>query len=172
EYLEPPLQGYRLRAGAYERVSPLAGRLPSEVLGLHLEADGDELRLYDPLGARWLPTSKEVRARVEAERKRADEQQSNAEAERKRAESERQRAEAARQRAEEHEARAEEQEARAEVERKRAAEQQARAEAERKRADEQQARAEAEQQRVLEGQIEIERLRSELEALRRRPSGD
>ncbi|HVC96955.1 MAG TPA: Uma2 family endonuclease [Pirellulales bacterium] len=151
EYLEPPLQGYRLRAGTYERVSALAGRLPSEVLGLHLEADGDELRLYDPRGSRWLPTSKEERARAKTERKRADEQQARAEAERKRAEAERRRAD--------------EQQAGAEAERKRA-------EAERKRADEQQARAEAERKRAWESQIEIDRLRSELEALRRRPSGE
>ncbi len=130
EYLEPPLQGYRLRGGTYEPVSPLAGRLPSEVLGLHLEADGDELRLYDAHTGRWLPTSKEERARAKAERKRADEQQARAD------------------------------------------EQQARAEAERKRADEQQARAEAERKRALDSQLDIERLRSELEALRRRQQGD
>jgi predicted phosphohydrolase len=34
----------------------VAGRLPSQVLGLHLERNGRALRLYDPATERWLPT--------------------------------------------------------------------------------------------------------------------
>src|SRR5262249_25262943 len=36
EYLKPSLQGYRLAAGEYAPIEPIAGRLPSQVLGLHL----------------------------------------------------------------------------------------------------------------------------------------
>ena len=96
EYVDGQLKGYRLRDGEYEPVAPVAGRLPSEVLGLRLETDGEELRLYDPKTRRRLPTSEEnavaanVKAEAEgrraaAERKRADEQQARAQAERKRA---------------------------------------------------------------------------------------
>ena len=51
DYLKPPLQGFRLVNGEYARIEPVAGRLPSDVLGLHLERDGEDLRLYDPRGA-------------------------------------------------------------------------------------------------------------------------
>ena len=57
DYLRPRLQGHRLIEGHYEPVEPLAAeRLPSEVLGLQLRVREDQLRLYDPLGQRWLPT--------------------------------------------------------------------------------------------------------------------
>jgi Uma2 family endonuclease len=56
EYLTPSLQGYRLRGGKYVPIKPIHGRLPSKVLGLHLERDGERLRLYDPVTKRWLPT--------------------------------------------------------------------------------------------------------------------
>src|SRR5262249_51689896 len=36
ESLKPPLRGYRLTDGEYAPIQPVAGRLPSEVLGLHL----------------------------------------------------------------------------------------------------------------------------------------
>jgi Uma2 family endonuclease len=48
EYLDPVLQGYRLLEGEYRPIEPVDGRLPSEVLGLHLEADGILLRLFNP----------------------------------------------------------------------------------------------------------------------------
>ncbi len=60
EYLNPSLQGQRLNHGRYEPILPVSGRLPSLELGLHLEADGDQLRFYDPVGQRWLPTPTEV----------------------------------------------------------------------------------------------------------------
>jgi Uma2 family endonuclease len=89
DYLKPPMQGYRLVDGNYEPIAPVDGRSPSEILGLHLERSGSQLRLYDPLTARWLPTSAE---RNEAERQRAEAERQRAEAEHQRAEAERQRA--------------------------------------------------------------------------------
>jgi Uma2 family endonuclease len=68
EYLKPPLRGYRLTDGQYVPIEPVAGRLPSEVTGLHLERDGTILRLYDPATGRWLPTLEEAAAQAEAER--------------------------------------------------------------------------------------------------------
>jgi Uma2 family endonuclease len=77
EYLVPPLKGYRLTRRKYVPIEPVAGRLPSEVLGLHLEANGPILRLYDPAAGRWLltPTEKVTEAeaakeKVEAENRR------------------------------------------------------------------------------------------------------
>ncbi|HEV3025900.1 MAG TPA: Uma2 family endonuclease [Pirellulales bacterium] len=60
EYLDPPLMGYRLRGGRYVRIKPVSKRLPSEELGLHLERAGEDLRLYDPISGKWLPTAKEA----------------------------------------------------------------------------------------------------------------
>jgi Uma2 family endonuclease len=77
EYLHPPLQGYRLASGQYRAIRPVKGRLSSKVLGLHLEADGDLLRLYDPGADRWLP----IRPEVEADRLRVEEGKRAAEAE-------------------------------------------------------------------------------------------
>jgi len=48
EYLDPVLQGYRLVNGEYQAIEPVNGRLPSEVLGLHLQADGIFVRLFNP----------------------------------------------------------------------------------------------------------------------------
>jgi Uma2 family endonuclease len=59
EYLDPALQGYRLNRGRYVPITPLERRLPSKVLNLHLERDGRNLRLYDPLEGKWLPTPQE-----------------------------------------------------------------------------------------------------------------
>jgi Uma2 family endonuclease len=55
------LCGYRLIDGEYELIPKTAGRLASEVLGLHLEASGEELRLYDPRRGVYLPTLAEIR---------------------------------------------------------------------------------------------------------------
>ncbi len=84
EYLHPRLQGYRLAKGAYRPIRAVKGRLPSKVLGLHLEADGELLRLYDPAGRRRLPTPPEV---VEAQKREAmARQEAEAEVERLRRE--------------------------------------------------------------------------------------
>jgi len=67
DYLDPPLRGYRLRRRRYAPVRPVKGRLPSKVLGLHLERSGTDLRLYDPAVKRWLPTPQERLATAESE---------------------------------------------------------------------------------------------------------
>jgi Uma2 family endonuclease len=67
EYLDPPLQGYRLRKGKFVRIRPVNGRLPSKVLGLHLEQRGSKLRLYDPATGQYLPTPQEVIAQGKVE---------------------------------------------------------------------------------------------------------
>lgn len=84
EYLHPRLQGFRLENAAYVPITPVANRLPSEVLGLHLEADGFLLRFYDPVQGTLLPIPSEVydslhdatearrRAEAEAERLRRE----------------------------------------------------------------------------------------------------
>ena len=69
DYLKPAFQGFRLERGDYVPITPVAGRLPSEVLGLHLERSGVDLRLYDPAQGRWLPTPRE---RAESKRERAE----------------------------------------------------------------------------------------------------
>jgi Uma2 family endonuclease len=81
EYLKPPLKGFRLVKGKYQPIKAVAGRLPSKVLGLHLERNGQELRFYDPQSGVWLPTPAEVRTRAEADRAEAAEARTKAEAE-------------------------------------------------------------------------------------------
>jgi Uma2 family endonuclease len=84
EYLKPPLQGYRLRRGRYVRIKPVEGRLPSEVTGLHLERNGEELRLYDPATQVWIPTpweEREEKAKAKKEAAEAKERAAQAEAE-------------------------------------------------------------------------------------------
>jgi Uma2 family endonuclease len=74
DYLDPPLRGYRLVRGKYQAIRAVNGRLPSRILGLHLERDGKVLRLYDPATGEWLPTpdervdeAEEATRKVEAE---------------------------------------------------------------------------------------------------------
>jgi Uma2 family endonuclease len=80
-YLVPRLRGYRLHRGRYVSIREVEGRLPSKVLGLQLEAAGQELRLYDPGAGQWLTTPEERAAEAEAERdqERAARQQAEAE---------------------------------------------------------------------------------------------
>jgi Uma2 family endonuclease len=84
DYLDPPLQGHRLRAGAYHPIRAVAGRLPSRALGLHLERAGEELRLYDPVAHGWLPTPQELVVKAEAARQQSEAALRQAEAENKR----------------------------------------------------------------------------------------
>jgi len=84
EHLHPPLQGYRLASGRYRPIRPVKSRLPSKVLGLHLEPSGELLRLYDAASGRWLPIPSEL---LEAQ-KHALEAQKQAEAARRAAEAE------------------------------------------------------------------------------------
>jgi Uma2 family endonuclease len=66
DYLKPPLQGFRLDGGDYVAVEPVAGRLPSKIMGLHLERDGERLRLFNPTTGAWLLTPREGRAAATA----------------------------------------------------------------------------------------------------------
>jgi Uma2 family endonuclease len=94
EYLDPPLQGHRLVDGKYERIEPVDGRLPSTILGLHLEANGPQLRLYDPSTKQWLkspPEEHAARQQAEADRQDAEMDRRKAEAERQKAEAENER---------------------------------------------------------------------------------
>lgn len=92
DYLSPSMQGYRLRAGQYVTIRPQAGRLPSQQLGLHLERDENELRLWNPATGDRVPTVQEI---AEAERQRADDMELRAKTQQQRAEAERARADAA-----------------------------------------------------------------------------
>jgi Uma2 family endonuclease len=74
EYLKPPLQGFRLVGGDYASIEPVAGRLPSEVLGLHLEREGQRLRLFDPATGQYLPTRLERAEAAEADQRRLAEE--------------------------------------------------------------------------------------------------
>lgn len=68
EYLDPPLQGYRLQNRRYVAIRPVKGRLPSKLLGLHLEAVGEQLRLYDPTTRQRLLTEREKGQQAERTR--------------------------------------------------------------------------------------------------------
>ena len=90
EYLEPPLQGYRLAERDYEWIEPVAeGVLYSEELGLDLRLEDGRLRLADPMTGEQLLTPTEAqkarraaeeRAAAAAEARRAAEDQAAAEA--------------------------------------------------------------------------------------------
>ena len=68
DYLKPKrLRGYRLRKGEYEPIALVDGRMPSQMLGLHLERDTDTLRLYDPETKAWLLTPDERADQAERE---------------------------------------------------------------------------------------------------------
>ena len=69
EYLDPPLQGFRLNGGDYIPIEPVAGRLPSEVLGLHLERDGQHLRFFDPATGLYLVSPVEAARRGQSPRR-------------------------------------------------------------------------------------------------------
>jgi Uma2 family endonuclease len=81
DYLKPPLQGHRLVDGAYVPIDPVAGRLPSLLLGLHLERDGHELRLHDPAMGQRLRTGREQTREERAARHEAEMRARRAEAE-------------------------------------------------------------------------------------------
>jgi Uma2 family endonuclease len=85
EYLRPPLQGYRLQEGEYQRLlSGTEGEFVSQVLGLELRVEAGRLRVVDPATGERLLTPAEAQAarRAEATARRAAE----AELERLRAE--------------------------------------------------------------------------------------
>ncbi len=94
EYLKPPLQGHRLRGGDYKRIKPLDGRVPSQVLALHLEKQGSRLMFFDPRRGAHLLTSRERIAEADVERAREAQARQQAEADRTREAEARQLAEA------------------------------------------------------------------------------
>ena len=67
DYLKPRLQGFRLQGEKYEPVLPVKNRLPSQMLRLHLEEGGENLRLYDPKSGKWLLTPTEERQKLQHE---------------------------------------------------------------------------------------------------------
>jgi len=85
DYLDPSLQGVRRIGDSYEPIVSVNGRLPSEVLGLHLERSGHELKLWDPARGSWLLTP---RQRAEAAEQWALKERQNAEAATRRLEAE------------------------------------------------------------------------------------
>jgi Uma2 family endonuclease len=91
EYLDPPLQGYRLIEGEYQPIEAVAGRLPSSVLGLHVESSEGFLRLYDPATQTWLltpPEEHQALLEAEAARQQAETARQQEEEARRRAETE------------------------------------------------------------------------------------
>jgi Uma2 family endonuclease len=78
EYLRPPLQGYRLQEGEYQRTFPEAnGGLTSQTLGLELWVEEGRLRLINPATGELLLTPAEAQAarraaEVELEQLRAE----------------------------------------------------------------------------------------------------
>ncbi|MBA4063008.1 MAG: Uma2 family endonuclease [Isosphaera sp.] len=67
DYLDPSFQGYARVRGKFRPIGFVDGRLPSDLLGLHLVRDGIQLRLRDPVTDRRLPTPAERAAAAEAE---------------------------------------------------------------------------------------------------------
>jgi Uma2 family endonuclease len=67
EYLKPSLRGFQLQGTNYVQIEPMRDRLPSSELGLHLENNGNELRLFDAESGRWIPTPHEARLQAEQE---------------------------------------------------------------------------------------------------------
>jgi Uma2 family endonuclease len=94
DHLSPTLQGYRLHQGQYVAIKPVDGRLPSKVLGLHFEGQGDQLRLYNPATGHFLLTPEEEdQAKVKRERRRVKKEKTRADEEKARADEEKARAE-------------------------------------------------------------------------------
>lgn len=69
--MTPRLRGWRLEGEEYVPIEGVDGRLPSEVMGLHLEQRGNELRLWDPVARAIVPTDGE-RAEAEAAARREE----------------------------------------------------------------------------------------------------
>jgi Uma2 family endonuclease len=92
EYLEPSLQGFRLIEGQYRQIAWDGSGPSSEVLGLRLERDEADLRFFNPVLGRRIPTGEELGEAAEsAEAARNDAQAEN---ERLRREAEQERREA------------------------------------------------------------------------------
>ena len=82
EYLDPPLQGYRLRDGNYERIPAEAtSSLYSEELNMRLLVEDGELNLYHPDSTERILTNEELAASEAEGRNREAEARQLAEAE-------------------------------------------------------------------------------------------
>ena len=80
EYLDPPLQGYRLRNGEYERLElEPDGTLVSEGLGMILSREGTHLRLRDRVTGEMLLTPLEAQERRRDAERRLTEERREAE---------------------------------------------------------------------------------------------
>jgi Uma2 family endonuclease len=88
EYLDPSLQGHRLVAGSYQPIAMIKGRMPSEVLGLELQRDVVDLRFYNPLTGKLLPSVHELAREVDLARREAEVVELKAEVARLKAEQE------------------------------------------------------------------------------------
>ncbi|MDW8364910.1 MAG: Uma2 family endonuclease [Abditibacteriales bacterium] len=91
DYLQPPLQGYRLVRGIYQPMALRSGRLRSRELGLELGIEEGRLRLYDVrTGQRLLTPAEQAAARRQAEaaRQQAEAARQQAEAARRQVEAE------------------------------------------------------------------------------------
>ncbi len=78
EALNPPIQGFRLAAGRYQKVSPEAdGSLVSRTTGVTLRMEGERIRLVETASGRLLRRLEELRAdlRQEAAARRALEEE-------------------------------------------------------------------------------------------------
>ena len=81
--------------GKYIELLPINDRIHSEILGLDLVIEGEDLRLYDPQTEQWLLTPLELTKRLEEEKQRVEvEARARAEAENARQKSENARREA------------------------------------------------------------------------------
>ena len=82
EYLDPPLQGYRLRDGNYERIPAEAtGSLYSEELNMRLLVEDGELNLYYPESNERILSNEELAAsEAEGRKREADARQRETEA--------------------------------------------------------------------------------------------
>jgi Uma2 family endonuclease len=59
EYIKTALRGYRLQGPEYVSIDPVNGRLPSQQIGLHLEPQGAELKLWDPATEQYVLTTEQ-----------------------------------------------------------------------------------------------------------------
>ena len=78
EYLDPPLQGFRMAEGRYQRIAvdPETGELTCDRLGITLRLEGDDLQMHDRQTGQQLPTEAEAEqaARLQEQAARRQEQ--------------------------------------------------------------------------------------------------
>jgi Uma2 family endonuclease len=69
ENLKPGLIGYRLAGARYASIRPPRRRLPSRVLGLHLENQQGRLRFFNPGSRNYLLTPREELERLRSQQR-------------------------------------------------------------------------------------------------------